>query len=133
MSMASTMLYLSIKTETKMVTDKEGYVQLIQYLTENLSLFEGKGHGALTDDTVLELFEEQLAAQVIMVCGQNPSLNFAQRNKVIREVDAVGNDLEEILGSVAYQKVTPDQISFITEFAGLIKNLFDHEVANLLT
>ncbi|MEC4724896.1 DUF3802 family protein [Shewanella sp. D64] len=115
-----------------MVTDKEGYMHLVQYLTEHLSLFEDKSNESLTNDTVLELFEAQLAAQIIMVCGQNPSLNFAQRNKVIREVDAIVYDLEEILGFVANQKVTPEQISFITEFSGLIKNLFDHEIAILL-
>lgn len=115
-----------------MVTDKEGYMHLIQFLTEHLSLFEGKSSDSLTSDTVLESFEDQLAAQVIMVCGQNPSLNFAQRNKVIREVDAIVYDLEEVLGSVACQKVTSDQISFVTEFSGLIKNLFDHEIAILL-
>ncbi|MBW8183901.1 DUF3802 family protein [Shewanella nanhaiensis] len=115
-----------------MVTDKDGYTHLIQFLTEHLSLFEGKHDESLTDDTVLELFEEQLAAQIIMVCGQNPSLNFAQRNKVIREVDAIVYDLEEILASVAHQKVTPEQVSFITEFSGLIKNLFDQEIAKLL-
>lgn len=116
-----------------MVTDKEGYVHLIQYLTEHLSLFEDKLNEPLTDDTVLGSFEEQLAAQIIMVCGQNPSLECAQRTKVIKEVDAIIFDLEEILASVAKQKVTSEQIEFITEFSGLIKNLFDHEIANLQT
>lgn len=121
------------RIETKMITDKDGYTHLIQYLTEHLSIFEDKCNESLTDDTVLESFEEQLSAQIIMVCGQNPSLDFAQRNKVIREVDAIIYDLVELLESIASQKVTPEQISFITEFSSLIKKLFDQEIAIMLS
>lgn len=63
-----------------MVTDKDGYMHLIQYLTEHLGLFETPDIQNVSDDTVMELFEEQLSAQIIMVCGQNPSLSFAERN-----------------------------------------------------
>ncbi|AUD60083.1 topoisomerase II [Shewanella sp. Pdp11] len=112
-----------------MVTDKDGYMHLVQYLTEHLGLFETPSSEVILDDTVMELFEEQLSAQIIMVCGQNPSLSFAQRNMIIREVDAIVYDLEEILASVANHKATPAQTLFITEFSGLIKNLFDQEIA----
>ena len=112
-----------------MVTDKDGYMHLVQYLTEHLGLFETPSSEVISDDTVMELFEEQLSAQIIMVCGQNPSLAFAQRNMIIREVDAIVYDLEEILASVANHKATPAQTLFITEFSGLIKNLFDQEIA----
>ncbi|EGT3625716.1 MULTISPECIES: DUF3802 family protein [Shewanella] len=112
-----------------MVTDKDGYMHLVQYLTEHLGLFETPSSEVISDDTVMELFEEQLSAQIIMVCGQNPSLSFAQRNMIIREVDAIVYDLEEILASVANHKATPAQTLFITEFSGLIKNLFDQEIA----
>jgi len=115
-----------------MVTDKDGYMHLIQFLTEHLGLFEGKEGAGVSDDTVMELFEEQLSAQIIMVCGQNPSLTFAQRNQVIREIDAIVYDLEEILASVANRKATPKQTIFITEFSGLIKNLFDQEISKIL-
>lgn len=116
----------------KMVTDKEGYIHLIQYLTEHLGLFESSENNVAATETVMELFEEQLSAQIIMVCGQNPQLSFAQRNMVIREIDAIVYDLEEILASVANQLATPAQSIFITEFSGLIKNLFDQEVDHLL-
>lgn len=112
-----------------MVTDKDGYMHLVQYLTEHLGLFETPSSEVISDDTVMELFEEQLSAQIIMVCGQNPSLSFAQRNMIIREVDAIVYDLEEILASVANHKATPAQTLFITEFSGFIKNLFDQEIA----
>ncbi|CAM4095409.1 MULTISPECIES: DUF3802 family protein [Shewanella] len=114
-----------------MVTDKDGYIHLIQYLTEHLGLFESSEAGGVAGDTVMELFEEQLAAQIIMVCGQNPSLTFAERNMVIREVDAIVYDLEEILAKVANHNATQEQTLFITEFSGLIKNLFDQEIAKM--
>ena len=115
-----------------MVTDKDGYMHLIQYLTEHLGLFETPENDALVSETVLELFEEQLSAQIIMVCGQNPQLSFAQRNMVIREIDAIVYDLEEILAQVANHKATPEQSIFIAEFSSLIKNLFDQEIDHLL-
>ena len=115
-----------------MVTDKDGYIHLIQYLTEHLDIFANSQQQSATDATVMELFEEQLAAQIIMVCGQNPSLTFAQRNLVIREVDSIVYDLEEILARVASQKATAEQTLFITEFSCLIKNLFDQEISHIL-
>lgn len=114
-----------------MVTDKDGYIHLVQYLTEHLGIFENSQQHNASEETVMELFEEQLAAQIIMVCGQNPSLTFSQRNLVIREVDAIVYDLEEILARVADHKATIEQTRFITEFSALIKNLFDQEVARL--
>ena len=116
-----------------MVTDKEGYMHLIQYLSQHLGLFEHPNNQHVIDETVMELFESQLAAQIIMVCGQNPSLSFGQRNQVIREIDAIVYDLEEILANVVKHKATEEQSVFISEFSGLIKNLFDQEVAFILT
>ncbi|MCL1126172.1 DUF3802 family protein [Shewanella surugensis] len=115
-----------------MVTDKEGYIHLVQYLSQHLGLFETPNNQHLIDDTVMDLFESQLAAQIIMVCGQNPSLSFGQRNQVIREIDAIVYDLEEILANVANKKATEAQSVFISEFSGLIKNLFDQEIAFVL-
>ncbi len=115
----------------KMVTDKDGYMHLIQFLTEHLGLFETPEGGSLSDSSVMEEFEEQLSAQIIMVCGQNPQLSFVQCNTVIREIDAIVYDLEEILAKVANHKATAKQTLFISEFAGLIKNLFDQEIAKL--
>ncbi|WP_298776592.1 DUF3802 family protein [uncultured Shewanella sp.] len=115
-----------------MVTDKDGYMHLIHYLSQHLGLFEDPTSTRI-DDTVMELFESQLAAQIIMVCGQNPALSFSQRNQVIREVDAIVYDLEEILANVANEQATQAQSVFISEFSALIKNLFDQEVALTLS
>ena len=66
------------------------------------------------------------------VCSQNESLTFNLRNTIIREVDAIVYDLEEILSGVMDHQVTPAQVTFIKEFSGLIKNLFDSEIHQLI-
>lgn len=111
-----------------MVTDTEGYVHIIEYLTEHLSLFEQSGKPATESLTVMELIEQELSEQIILVCSQNDQLSFNQRNTIIREVDAIVSDLEEILSGVINNPVDNQQETFLKEFALLIKNLFDTEI-----
>lgn len=113
-----------------MVTDTDGYVHIIEYLTQHLNLFENAGTSS-GGDSVMEVIEQELSDQIILVCSQNDALTFNQRNMIIREVDAIVYDLEEILSAVVNNPVTADQKTFIVEFAGLIKNLFDTEIHNL--
>ena len=111
-----------------MVTDKEGYIHIIQYLTEHLSLFENIQSPANTNPTVIEIIEEELSQQVINVCLQNNKLTFSQRNTIIREVDSIVYDLQEIFSAVVNNPITSEQLIFIKEFSILIKNLFDSEI-----
>ena len=111
-----------------MVTDTEGYVHIIEYLTEHLSLFENLDEMPMSDSTVIEVIEQELSEQIIVLCSQNESLSFNQRNLVVREVDSIVYDLEEILSGVINNQVTQKQFEFIKEFASLIKNLFDTEI-----
>lgn len=115
-----------------MVTDTEGYIHIIEYLTEHLSLFENSTIGASKADSVMSTIEQELCEQIIMVCSQNENLTFNIRNTIMREVDAIVYDLEEILSGVVNNPVTPEQLKFIVEFATLIKNLFDTEIHILL-
>ena len=115
-----------------MVTDNEGYVHIIEYLTEHLSLFENTQAANNSADTVMAVIESELSEQIISVCSQNQALTFNQRNAIIREVDAIVYDLEEILSGVVNNPVTESQAIFIKEFATLIKNLFDTEIHILL-
>lgn len=115
-----------------MVTDTEGYVHIIEYLTEHLSLFENSIADADNADTVMSVIEVELSEQIISVCGQNAGLSFNQRNAIIREVDAIVYDLEEIFSGIVNNPATPEQCRFIKEFATLIKNLFDAEINTLL-
>jgi hypothetical protein len=79
----------------------------------------------------MAVIENELSDQIISVCSQNKKLTFNQRNAIIREVDAIVYDLEEILSGVVDNLVTEPQHAFIIEFASLIKNLFDTEINNL--
>lgn len=119
-----------------MVTDNEGYIHIIEYLTEHLSLFENTltadNNVDNSTDTVMTVIEVELSEQIISVCSQNQALTFNQRNAIIREVDAIVYDLEEILSGVVNNPVTEQQSIFIKEFASLIKNLFDTEINKLL-
>ncbi|MEW6995232.1 DUF3802 family protein [Colwelliaceae bacterium MEBiC 14330] len=108
-----------------MVTDTDGYIQIIEYLTEHLSLFENSTAPKKANETVMSTIEVELSEQIISVCSQNENLTFNQRNAIIREVDAIVYDLEEILSGVVNNPVNEAQQAFIHEFAGLIKNLFD--------
>jgi len=111
-----------------MVTDTDGYIHIIEYLTEHLSLFENSISSNKNADTVMAVIEVELSEQIISVCSQNELLTFNQRNAIIREVDAIVYDLEEILSGVVNNPVTEEQNAFIKEFASLIKNLFDTEI-----
>lgn len=115
-----------------MVTDKEGYIHLIEYLTEHLSLFENTLSVDQEENSVMAVIETELSDQIISVCSQNESLTFKQRNAIIREVDAIFYDLEEILSGVVNNPVTAEQKNFIKEFSTLIKNLFDIEINMML-
>ncbi|WP_448245547.1 DUF3802 family protein [Thalassotalea agariperforans] len=111
-----------------MVTDSEGYIHIIEYLTEHLSLFESSAIPEANAQTVINELEEQLGEQIIAVCTQNESLTFNQRNTIIREIDSIISDLNEILSNVINNPVSTEQKQFIHEFAMLIKNLFDTEI-----
>ena len=115
-----------------MVTDTDGYIHIIEYLTEHLSLFENSIAIDKNAETVMAVIEVELSEQIISVCSQNQALTFNQRNAIIREVDAIVYDLEEILSGVINNPVTDQQNTFIKEFASLIKNLFDTEINNQL-
>lgn len=112
-----------------MVTDKDGYIQLIEYLTAHLSLFEKPSRSVVPNSpSIIETIEQELAEQIITVCMQNQDLATNQRNMIIREIDSILYDLEEILSAVLQNPITSEQLAFIKEFAILIKNLFDEEI-----
>lgn len=112
-----------------MVTDKEGYIQLIEYLTMHLSLFEDQSSSTKLCSTIIETIEVELSQQIMSVCLQNENLIASQRNMIVREVDSILYDLEEILSAVLNNCITAEQLEFIKEFAALLKNLFDEEIS----
>lgn len=111
-----------------MITHSKGYIELVHYLTEHLEVFtqadSAAPEGALT---VRECFEEQLAESVMQI-NQQHKLDERARLEVIREADAILYDLEEVLASVLDKRPSPKQEAFMTEFVGLVKNLFDTKI-----
>ena len=112
-----------------MVLDRQGYDDLIMYLTQNLALFEKPGVIKPGAPTVMELIEDVIAENVMLICEQHTNLNTEQRSLIVREVDGIVYGLQEVLSSITSQPVTVEQHEFIDEFASLIKNLFDSAIS----
>jgi len=110
-----------------MIVETDGYIELIQYLTENLDVLAAPDGTQQANDTLRELFEEQLAEQIMSVCQQH-DLDQSTRMEVVREADAILYDFEEVLASVLDNHPSAQQEAFVVEFIGLIKNLFDSQV-----
>ncbi|MFC4655634.1 MULTISPECIES: DUF3802 family protein [Rheinheimera] len=114
-----------------MVTDKPGYEHLIQFLTENLALFE-RGDNSASGKTLGEVLEEAIAEQIIQLCTQHTELEMNHRSLIVREVDGIMYDFQEVLASVLKRPATAQQTELIQEVALLIKNLFDNAIADLM-
>lgn len=115
-----------------MVTDKAAYVELMEYLRSSQDMFDHR-EGVSPDAPELEqLVEQEITNQVITLCNQHQDLETNHRSIIVREIDSIVADMEQILTSYWHQQVTPDQEEFIKEFTGLVKNVFDGAVADLL-
>lgn len=115
-----------------MVLDKPSYEQLIDYLNSSKDIFhqdEVVEHGA---PTLEELLEEEIAGQIIALCTQHDELETNHRSIIVREVDGIVYDLQQILSEYWQQPLSQAQVSFVKEFAGLVKNIFDSAIADLL-
>ncbi|MBV2130027.1 DUF3802 family protein [Arsukibacterium indicum] len=115
-----------------MVTDQSGYEHLIQFLTEHLTLFTEDGTELANGKTVGVILEERIAEQIIALCTQHTELEMNHRSMIIREVDGIMYDFQEVLSSVLEKKATVEQAELINEIALLIKNLFDSAIARLM-
>ncbi|MGF1762148.1 DUF3802 family protein [Aliivibrio kagoshimensis] len=111
-----------------MVVDNDGYLSLIEYLTENLALFID-GHGDTGDETVEDVVTDMVASNIMTVFDQNPELSSIIRFQLLKEADAVVDDLGEVLASAWGTKATNEQVAFLEEYISLIKNLFDSVLA----
>ena len=55
---------------------------------------------------MLELIEDVIAENVMLLCEQHTELNTEQRSQIVREVDGIVYDLQEVLSSVTNHTVT---------------------------
>jgi hypothetical protein len=115
-----------------MVTDKPAYDQLIDYLTTSKSLFLNTTPPPEGMPTIETLIEEEVSEQIIALCTQHQELETNHRAIIIREVDGIVYDIEQVLAECWHRPATEEQAKFIHEFAGLIKNIFDSAIAELL-
>ncbi|RUO24061.1 DUF3802 domain-containing protein [Aliidiomarina minuta] len=108
-----------------MIVETDGYIELVQYLTEQLDVFEEKVPASeQAPFTVREQLEESLSDSIMRVCQQH-DMDKDVRLDIVREADAILYDLEEVLASVLNTHPSPRQQEFINEFTGLVKNLLD--------
>lgn len=115
-----------------MITSSDGYIQLIHFLADNLAIFEHHNQQvASTTDTIGDIFSEHIANNTMAVCNQHQQLTEKHRFVIIREIDAIVGDLEEVLSSVWEVSPSQQQMEFMAEFVGLMKNLFDSELSKL--
>ena len=110
-----------------MVVESEGYHALIEYFTEHLSLFE-KVCSDVSTETVEDVVTDMIATNLMAVFSQNPDLESDFRFMLMREADAVVDDLSEVLAGAWRRCPTNEQIAFLEDYIGLVKNLFDSAI-----
>jgi uncharacterized protein DUF3802 len=111
-----------------MVVESEGYHALIEYFTEHLALFE-KASEDVCKETVEDVVTDMIATNLMTVFSQNPDLEADFRFKLMQEADAVVADLSEVLAGAWLRSPTVEQISFLEDYIGLVKNLFDSAIS----
>lgn len=115
-----------------MVTDKPAYDELMEYLYSSRDIFAQRDNTLIDDLTLEALVEREIANQVIVLCSQHDDIEVNHRSIIVREVDGIVYDMQQVLYDHWQLPVTQAHVDFITEFAGLIKNIFDGAIADLL-
>lgn len=111
-----------------MVIQSDGYISLIEYLSESIALFN-QGHNEDHQPMTIKLFiRYQMVEQMSLLFEQNKFLIPQEKIYIVDEFDQAFNDLSEVLGNNMMNKITENQQVFITDFAGLLKNLFDSQL-----
>lgn len=114
-----------------MIIETEGYLSLIEYLTENLTVFIAQHHGEIVGNETVEIVVMDLISSNIMsIFERNPDLPQEINFKLLSETDAVVADLEEVLAGCWHKQATNNQILFLEEYISLIKNLFDSVITH---
>ena len=112
-----------------MVLETDGYLALIEHLSLNLDIFTTE-IGDTGSESIEDVVTDMVASNIMAIFEQNPELHSSVRFKLLKEADAVVEDLGEILAGVWHNKATNEQITFLDEYIALVKNLFDNAVAS---
>ncbi|CAI2311388.1 TPA: DUF3802 family protein [Vibrio parahaemolyticus] len=111
-----------------MVVETDGYLALIEHLSLNLDIFTTE-IGDTGSESIEDVVTDMVASNIMAIFEQNPELHSSVRFKLLKEADAVVEDLGEVLAGVWSKKATNEQIVFLDEYIALVKNLFDTAVA----
>lgn len=111
-----------------MVIQSEGYASLIEYLSESIAIFN-QGHTEGYQPMTIKVFiRYQMVEQMSLLFEQNKFLIPQEKIYIVEEFDQAFDDLSEVLGKNMNNKITESQRTFITDFTGLLKNLFDSQL-----
>ena len=111
-----------------MVVETDGYLALIEHLSFNLDIFTTE-LGDTGSESIEDVVTDMIASNIMVIFEQNPELHASVRFKLLKEADAVVEDLGEVLAGVWNKKATNEQITFLDEYVALVKNLFDTAIA----
>ncbi|MDE1514116.1 MULTISPECIES: DUF3802 family protein [Vibrio] len=110
-----------------MVVETDGYLALIEHLSFNINVFTQEGDTG--SESVEDVITDMVASNIMAIFEQNPELHSSVRFQLLKEADAVVDDLSEVLAGVWLRPATNEQIVFLDEYIALVKNLFDSAVA----
>ena len=110
-----------------MIIQSEGYLSLVEYLTEHLALFEAEEDENPGTATLKQFIRYQLAEQMFLIFSRHKGLNADDKIYIVDDFEQVFSDLSEVLGRLLDHKATKAQRTFITDYVSLVKNLFDSQ------
>lgn len=108
-----------------MIISRNGYHTLIEYLTDNLSLFEQGELCSQDNNTIRSFVRYQLVEQMSLIFEQHKEFSVDEKIAIVAEFDHVFSDLSEVLGRLLEHNITEQQRAFIIDYFSLLKNLFD--------
>lgn len=114
-----------------MITKTDGYLSLIEYLSDNMSLFEKHSTGCENSPTIKQFIRYQMVEQLVLLFNEHAELNQDKKLIIVDEVNRVTDDLFELLAGNVEHKIDQSQRHFFIDFAGLLKNLFDAHLFEL--
>jgi hypothetical protein len=101
-----------------MITHSDGYVALIEYLTENLSLFEIEPKGCENAPTVKLFIKYQMTELLVALFIQNKDLLPQEKMHIVAEFEMVTQDLLEVFGRNLEHHIDINQQNFMSDFVG---------------
>lgn len=86
-----------------MVVETDGYLALIEHLSLNLNIFTTE-RGDTGLESIEDVVTDMVASNIMMIFEQNPELHSSVRFKLLKEADAVVEDLSEVLAGSGVRK-----------------------------